>query len=824
MRAMHIIGTASLGWIIAVAPLAAAGPNRPVITEVFQDPAGASDGPVGRLLSNAHQEFIEIYLPPAAELRADLNPDALNITFYEVEGDDTSSGNGLVNYRIDLPTFDVQPANGLTPGAIARPPSGIVVIGWVDYIGNPPSGLAGTPASRVALINGGITSSSDYVFVALNGNQFGGTTNFPSAVAISDIALPSEAMSGIIQNGSGAYLLVNRNHPSYVELYDDGAIPLGGSADPSLPTGTVLGTGALLDAFAGNDHGKFDVLEQPYDAPTGDDIDLEFVLPLGGAFSRLVAQVDAAGNGYARRFLDVPKTTEDATSVNDNPVNDALTAYRPITDAGPFAPTPGRAAFTGSAAELSVAGASAQIFDVLAGTTGRPGLRCANLGGNHAIVVTAVPGPSSNPAVAAFGAGSSDSGLGQAAIFPTVAATVSENASHASMATSVTIVNATNVDSGSPAVVNSSASTTVTVRALKPTRGIGPSGQPYQATVFAALQGLPNDPLVPNELAGTSLGSFVAQHLGGLVDDERHNGVLLTNPQTNLSDPILVDVMEDDMPDSELLYINAVSPAGLGDLVTTVLGSADMVSGSESYIDNSNAAGTLVKAVELHIGETRTSGGTFVPDERVHFVDANGLAGRIDSGLSNATSHRGFEFALVDSNVGQAGTLETGETDDFGIVVEVGKTRPGASVTTGEFIFLSYSGGLEGNDIDSLNVPPYANQTVVIYLDLDNLDSVLGCETITRMFIIDGSGGNAVNIIEAFSLNVDLVCTCKGDIDQNGLIDGRDVHDFVTALAVPGDPAVDPTACATDINNSGTVDIGDIAAFAQALTAGAACP
>ncbi|HPF38972.1 MAG TPA: hypothetical protein P5081_08785 [Phycisphaerae bacterium] len=824
MRTIALRGVAALCALTLVHSANAAGPNRPVITEVFQNPAGTSDGPVGRLGTNAHQEYIEIYLPEPADLRPGLNADALNVTFYEVEGDDTSSGNGLVNYRIDLPTFDLNPSNGLTPGAIARPSSGIVVVGWVDYAGAPPFDLAGTSASRIALINGGVTTVSGFTFIAMNGGQFSGTSNFPVPLAVSDIALPNEASSGIIQNGSGAYLLVNRDDPAYAELYDDAAIPIGGSANPSLPSGLVLGVSALFDAFACNDHGKFDVMEQPYDAPTGDDIDLEFVLPLGGAFSRLVPQIDASGDGYSRKFLDIAKTTEDATTLNDNPITDALNAYHSVTQTGPFFPTPGRAAFTTSAAELAVADASVQVFDTLAGSIGRPGVRCANLGGNQVIEAVATPGVSSNPAVATFAVSDSDQASGQSAMFPRIEVAAPATAAHNATANASVSVTASNVSGASPPVVNPVSASGVTIRALNPTRGLSAAGTPFQATVFAALQGLPNEPGVPNEFANTSLAGFVAANLGGIVDDERHNGQLLTNPLTNLSDPILIDVMEDDMPDSELLYINRLSPAGLDSLVTTVLNSADMLGGNESYADNFNASNTLVKAVELTIDETRTSGGTFIPTERVHFVNAGGLAGLPDSGLSHATSQRGFEFALVDSNVEQFGTLESGETDDFGIVVEVGRTRAGASVTTGEFVFLSFTGGYEGEDIDSLNTPPYANQTVIIYLDLDNLDTVLGCETITRMFVIDGSGGNAVNIIEAFSLNVDLACACKGDANQDGTLDSRDIAAFIAQLTSPGDPATDPFACAADLNNNGLVGIDDVQAFVGALVTNTTCP
>jgi len=131
---------------------AAQGPDHPVITEIYQEPP-ATGGPVGRDPADPHQEYIEIYLPPLADLALSLNKDALNLAFYEVEGDSSSLNLTLVNYRIDLPTFDLDPSNGLT--GLPRPSSGVVVLGWVDYIGNPPTDLAGTPGSRVALINGG---------------------------------------------------------------------------------------------------------------------------------------------------------------------------------------------------------------------------------------------------------------------------------------------------------------------------------------------------------------------------------------------------------------------------------------------------------------------------------------------------------------------------------------------------------------------------------------------------------------------------------------------------------------------------------------------
>ena len=150
----QVVGIITCGVFTAavLCDSATALPNHPIITEVYTDPPGANDGPVGRDPSNFDQEYIEIYLPPMGNLDPTINPDALRLTFYEVEGDFTSSGLGLVNYRFDLPMFDLDLSNGITPGAIPRPASGVVVLGWVDYVGDPPTGLAGTPSSRVGLV------------------------------------------------------------------------------------------------------------------------------------------------------------------------------------------------------------------------------------------------------------------------------------------------------------------------------------------------------------------------------------------------------------------------------------------------------------------------------------------------------------------------------------------------------------------------------------------------------------------------------------------------------------------------------------------------
>jgi hypothetical protein len=717
----------------------AAGPDHPVITEIYQDPPGPNDGPIGRDLANAHQEYIEIHLPTATELDPALSADTLRLTLYNVEGDASSGGLGMVNYRIDLPTFDL--IDGVM--GLPRPPSGVVVLGWVDYVGNPATDLAGTPSTRVGLVEGGITAANDFTFIAINGAEFSGTTNFPVPEEISLIHA-AERSQGLIENGSSVYLLVNRDDPGYARLFD--------ALDSANVPPTVLGTSALLDGVSANDDSKFDVLEQPYAPPTGDDIDLETVLPLNGAFSRLAPQLEETHQGHARLLVDVAKTTDDADPTNDDPVADALGAYRSIEALGPLGPTPGRVHFAASPSELSVADASLQVFEVLLGTTGRPGVLAANAGGSFSLTASATPSASSNPSVMSFAAGDSDTAPGQTRVHPTIEATPAPGALDGQIASTTVALNATPASGGDPPVVSPAAAVSASYRVIDPVTGLNFLGQPFQATTLVALQGLPAPPVGSNEFATTSLAAYVDQHLGSRVQDERGNGLLLLDPGTDLGDPTLIDQMEDDMPENPLLFINPASPAGLDDLLTTVDQSAEQfVSGS--YDDSFDGGRTAVQAVEFTISETLTSGGSFTPSERVHYVDARGLAGVPTSGLSDVTTTRGFELALLDSNVQQFGTLETGSTDDFGLVVEIGRVRPTASVEPGEFVFLSFTGGLEGADVDTLDVAPHANRTVIVYVDLDRLDSQLGAETIRRLFVVDGSGGGTVNVIEAFSLN-----------------------------------------------------------------------
>ncbi len=767
IRIFQPMVVAGLAFITLTAIANGQIPNHPVITEIYTDPNGLNEGPVLRDPLNLHQEFIEIYVPPSASLSPTLNKDALRLTFYEVEGDSTSSGLGLINYRFDLPTIDVDSSNGLTAGAIARPVNGVFVLGWVDYIGNPPTGLLGSPSTRVALINGGVTTHpTGATFIAMNGGQFAGTTNFPVPTAENLIDMPSEATSGIVQNGSAAYLLMNRDGVGYVMLCDDAhAVSCPSGSNPSLPTNTILKTTALLDAFGCNDHAKFDVLAQPFDVPTGDDIDLETVLPLGGAFSLLTAQISESdgtatypgtANGYARRFIDIAKTTE--TLAADNPVTDATTAYRHVRNNGPFYPTPGRTVLTTSAPELGVGVAAEQMVQVLAGTTGRPALLAANVGGNFSINVSTSPGASSNPAAVTFGAGSSSNAItGQTLALPTVAVTASAAAANGATAISNVSVTATNSIGGDPAVLSPMQSASMTATVLKPTTGLNAGGGAFQTTVFAAVQGIPASASL-NEFRATSFGNYAAANLEGLVQDSKSQGSVLLDTATNINDGLLMQALVFDLPDPGF-FISLPGPgAPKLNLVQTIVQSAEVQSGAATYDDSFDGTMTAVRANRVNIPDTLVFNGTFTPTELISFADSTGRAGKVRSGLTNATAtSRTFELAILDTNVRDNSTLETGATDDFGLIIEVAAVELGSPVLVGEFVFLSFSGGLQGADIDGVEVPPGNNVATLTYLDLDNLHSVLGIREAEALIVVDGNGTGEIDVVEVFSLNPSAV-------------------------------------------------------------------
>ncbi len=233
--------------------------------------------------------------------------------------------------------------------------------------------------------------------------------------------------------------------------------------------------------------------------------------------------------------------------------------------------------------------------------------------------------------------------------------------------------------------------------------------------------------------------------------DSRGHGATLLDPLTDLSDPVLVDPLIGTLPDLEVNYINEPGAPGKLDLVQTVLSSAEVLAGTGTYDDSFNAARTRVQAKAFDITPAaRTSGGGFAPTERIHYADAGGNLGQIHSGLTGVETTRDFELVMIETHLGPTGVLETGETDDFGLVVRAADVAPGSPIVPGELIFLSYSGGLQGADIDTLNLPPGNVQTSIVLVDLDRLDDELGVSSIDRLFVIDGSGAREVEVIDVF--------------------------------------------------------------------------
>ncbi|MDG2335865.1 MAG: hypothetical protein P8Q97_16760 [Myxococcota bacterium] len=726
----------------------AGNPDHPILTEIYQE-SSVPGGPATTDLTNPntpHQEFIEIFIPPLADLSPTLDKDALNLTFYDIEGDASSPGLSQVNLRVDLPTFDLDPSNGLT--GLPRPQTGIVVLGWIQYLGNPPTGLTGTPNSRTAMINGGITGAAGFTFIPLNGDQFEGTYNFPLPVAVSYIDTLSDPLTGKVEQGSSAYLLVNRDDPGYSELCGL-TDPATCDSFPNLASGSKLGLSCLLDAFAANDDASFNLDQQPYLAPSGDNIDLEFVLPRGGAFSVWVPQVPEEGSGYQRILVDRMKTSEDGIPGNEDPALDAATAYRSTSNTGPFFATPGYAASSTSPGRLSVAITPLQFFQVLKETQARPGLIAANIGGDFGIQTESTPGPTRDPsAMNASVTQSLSLPIAQSAIAPyfDVETFATTPLGHSEF---ITIeLDSTTPVPGNPPTTDPLHRRAAYLVTIDPTTGQDAQGQSFQGTALFALQGVPVMEGVLNPFSETSLGSGMRNNSANFPNS-RGNGASLSDPSSDLSDPALIQPMIATMPTDPTLFIN---PLGAGsNLVDVVLNSAEVVSGASSYANSFNVSETLVQAREFNLVGTPTTGG-FTPTERIHYADAKGAAGKLSDGLTDVVTKRDFEVALIDSQLSPVGTLETGATDDFGVAVRVEQVAPGASASVGEIIFLSSMGGLEGADLDTLNVPPYENLLTVTYLDLDALNSVMGVETIDRVYVIDGSGSGEVDIVEIVAL------------------------------------------------------------------------
>ncbi len=820
-------------------------PNHPVITEVYFDPNGVNDGPIGRDSTNPHQEFVEIYLPTCAELDTALSCSALNITFEEVEGDHTSMELGQLNYRWDLPTFCVLANSASCPvNTIPRPNSGIVVLGWVDYGDATPTTLAGTVNTRVALIKGGLTAEDgDYVFVAINGQQFGGTNNFATLAAESLIEwgaagqLSDEVRTGQIENGSGVYLLLNRDGAGYVTLYDEkdsAHQPPTFSADPDLPGGTVLPTGVLFDAFANNDDSGFDVLLQPLNSPVDPAcstdpvkcIDLETILPNGGAFSNLVAQLPekvtsppdpGTANGYARVYLDQAKTTE--TTATNDPVSDALNAYRHVRNAGPFFPTPGFVPSTTSPPELAVAGPPAQITTILAGVSAPVEILAANVGGNSPIDMTVTSaGPSSNSSFATFSPGVAALGVSGGSIgTPSVLVSASLTAAGQSPTAPITV---TATNGGAPAITNPVQTTTVTATVIEPTTGQNATGQPFQTTVFVAIQGITDAPGVTNELLQTDFGAFLAGQADITALESEGNSAILLNPATNIVDQPTILPLRKKLPvDGEECskWLDFAGPVGKLDLGQTVAQSAEVLSGAATYDQNfvigfdcAGVATDAVRAVRFNHPDGFAFDGTFSPSETVQFVGERGDVGKPLNGLSDATTTRTFELALIDTNVRSSANnpIESGAKDDFGLILQVrdietppvGQTPP---VESGEFVFLSFTGGKQGADIDTLDIPPGPSVMNLIFLDLDNLHSVLGIRTIEQIIVVQ-AGTGTVDIVEAYTLRPvppPTGCTVDPDCDDGLFCNGAETCDTlpIPNTCVPGtSPCTNPALPACD--------------------------
>ena len=170
----------------------------------------------------------------------------------------------------------------------------------------------------------------------------------------------------------------------------------------------------------------------------------------------------------------------------------------------PVYPTPS-AVFTTSPPELGVAEAARHTFNVLAGTTGRPGLISANLGGNYPINITATPGASSDPTVATFSSSADAIGiLGQSEAFPQIAVTVPASAADGAVASAPLTFTA----SGDPSVVNPMQGSGTTITVL-PTTGLTPqSRRAVPNDRVPAVQGLERNRFRTN--SAHSLGTFVS--------------------------------------------------------------------------------------------------------------------------------------------------------------------------------------------------------------------------------------------------------------------------------------------------------------------------
>ncbi|MFQ5489856.1 MAG: hypothetical protein ACE5GE_03960, partial [Phycisphaerae bacterium] len=299
------------------------------------------------------------------------------------------------------------------------------------------------------------------------------------------------------------------------------------------------------------------------------------------------------------------------------------------------------------------------------------------------------------------------------------------------------------------------------------------------------------------------------------------HGLALLDPLTNLRDAFVVVPWIKELPGNNeecVTWINPLVAPGTLDFAQTVLTSAEVVSGEKTYDRSVGVCGvtgqTVVKAIRLNIPDTQVFGGTYSPSGQVHFADSLGDVGQPRSGLTRATTTRTFEVALIDTAVRLDGSLETGGTDDFGIIVEVKGTEPGAPVVTGEYVFLSFSGGLQGADIDSLDVPPGGLLGTITLLDLDNLHDFLGIKSIESVYIVNANSGEP-DFIEAFSLNP-VPSTVRFDNNIDGFVTLADVPGFDACMNGPQVPVL--TVCSiNDADGDSDVDTSDFAVLQRTI-------
>lgn len=267
-------------------------------------------------------------------------------------------------------------------------------------------------------------------------------------------------------------------------------------------------------------------------------------------------------------------------------------------------------------------------------------------------------------------------------------------------------------------------------------------------TIDLAYFGLPDDPSTPNELIECELGQWLRTRPDSLQLGALGNLPRLMEPSTELTSPEFVRDRKRDFPSAERDFINASSPTG-ADLVTTLLESAEVRRMKGTYDGSVNRSRTAIRAIEIPLPETRTTDGDFTPRTPVFVANRFGNVSA-DKRKKGQQIDRDFEVALIDSHVTADG-VEDGREDDFGLIVEVGATTDDAVVDSGQFVAVGWAGGPPGSDVDTLEAPGHP-ATVVILLDLDELNRRLGAETITRLFLVDAADPGSIDVLEAISL------------------------------------------------------------------------